>query len=100
MKRQLFLAPFLLCFLLMGFKKAYHLSESPFQVKSVTASIKGTSSLHDWESTIEKIEFKGSIHLEGNGGMIKDVEVKIPVESIKSKEGRIMDNKTHEAFKS
>jgi len=99
MKRRILLAPFLFCFLLVGFKKAYR-SESPFQVKSVTASIRGTSSLHDWESTIGKIEFKGSIHLEGDGGVIRDVEVKIPVESIKSKEGRIMDNKTYEAFRS
>jgi polyisoprenoid-binding protein YceI len=99
MKRQVLLASFLLCFLLVSFKKTDRV-EDTFQLKSVTASIKGTSSLHDWESEIKKIEFKGEVELQGTTGILKDIEVKIPVESIKSKEGRIMDNKTYEAFQS
>lgn len=97
MKLQLALASFLLCFLLVGFKKTDRV-EDTFQLKSVNASIKGTSSLHDWESVIGKIEFKGEVELQGTTGVIKDIEVKIPVKSIKSKEGRIMDNKTYDAF--
>lgn len=75
-------------------------AQNNYVLKSVKATIQGTSTFHDWESNITKILFKGS--LEGDGRVlktIKDVEVKVLVESIKSSEGRIMDNKTFEAFK-
>lgn len=76
-------------------------AQSNFTLKSVKATIQGTSSLHDWESDITKIMFQGSLQSEGKVlKTIKDVEVKVPVQSIKSKEGRIMDNKTYDAFKS
>lgn len=79
----------------------YVQAQTIFLLKSVTASVNGSSSLHDWKSTITKIEFKGSLKTEGNAlKSIKDVEIKIPVESIKSDEGKIMDHKTFEAFDS
>jgi polyisoprenoid-binding protein YceI len=75
-------------------------AQSSYALKSVKATIQGTSSLHDWESNITKIQFKGSLLSDGKTlKTIKDVEVKVPVESIKSKEGKIMDNKTYNAFK-
>ena len=76
-------------------------AQTNFLLKSVTASVNGSSSLHDWESKITKIEFKGALKTEGNTlKSIKDVQIKIPVEGIKSEEGRIMDHKTFEAFDS
>lgn len=75
-------------------------AQSNYTLKSVKATIQGTSSLHDWESDITKILFKGSVLSDGKTlKSIKDVEVKVPVASIKSKEGKIMDNKTYDAFK-
>jgi polyisoprenoid-binding protein YceI len=72
-----------------------------FTVKSVEASIHGTSTLHDWKSTITQIECKGYFLSEGPSlQAIKSIFVKIPVTGIKSKEGKIMDEKTYEAFKS
>jgi polyisoprenoid-binding protein YceI len=62
-------------------------------------TVQGTSSLHDWESAIEKIECKGFYAMANNSLMdVKDVVVKIPVTSIKSTKGKIMDNKTYDAF--
>jgi len=76
-------------------------AQETLNVKSVKATIQGTSSLHDWESDITKIDFRGLIQMEnGVPKLIKDVLVSIPVKTIKSSEGRIMDNKTYEAFKS
>lgn len=75
-------------------------AQSNYTLKSIKATIQGSSSLHDWESDITKILFKGSLQSDGKVlKTIKDVELKVPVESIKSKEGRIMDNKTYDAFK-
>lgn len=70
-----------------------------FSVKSYKVSVKGTSSLHDWESTVDKLEAKGSFTITDNAlSDIRDVVVKIPVKAIKSPKGKMMDNKTWEAF--
>jgi polyisoprenoid-binding protein YceI len=69
-------------------------------LKTVIAVIKGSSTLHDWESAITEIAFQGSLYTENvTAKAIKDVVVTIPVKSIKSKEGKLMDSKTYEAFK-
>lgn len=70
-----------------------------FAVKSYKLSAKGTSSLHDWESSVGKIEAKGSYTVTDAALTdIRDVVVKIPVKAIKSTKGKVMDNKTWEAF--
>lgn len=75
--------------------------QNVYTVKSVKATIQGTSNLHDWESDINKIECKGSFIVQGNTlKAVKNVEVRIPVQGIKSREGHLMDEKTFEAFKS
>jgi len=70
-----------------------------FKLKTYKMTVQGTSSLHDWESTIEKAECKGYYVTASNALTdVKDVVVKIPVTSIKSTKGKIMDNKTYDAF--
>ena len=70
-----------------------------FTVKSYTLTVKGTSSLHDWQSNVEKIEAKGAFVLSNNALIdIRDVAVKIPVKAIKSPKGKLMDSKTWDAF--
>jgi len=62
-------------------------------------SVSGTSSLHEWESEVTKVEWTGTMNVHGNQlTEIKDVLVKIPVTGIKSTKGSIMDNKTYDAF--
>lgn len=97
MKASIVYGLWIYMFLGASFAKA----QTDFSLKSVTASVAGSSSLHDWESKITKIEFKGSLKTEGNTlKSIKNIEIKIPVKGIKSDEGRIMDRKTFEAFDS
>jgi polyisoprenoid-binding protein YceI len=70
-----------------------------FKLKASKMTVGGTSSLHDWQSVVEKVEAKGFCTVEKNELVdIKNVVVKIPVTSIKSTKGRVMDNKTYEAF--
>jgi hypothetical protein len=78
----------------------YVQAQTNLYLKSVKASIQGKSTLHNWKSEITKIEYKGFLQTEGTIKTIKNVEVKIPVEGIKSKEGKKMDRKIYEAFKS
>ncbi|MEX2233652.1 MAG: YceI family protein [Cyclobacteriaceae bacterium] len=70
-----------------------------FAVKSYKLTVAGTSNLHDWESSVEKLEGKGSFALANNSFKeISDVVITIPVKSIKSTKGKMMDKKTYEAF--
>lgn len=70
-----------------------------FTVKTYKVTVNGTSSLHEWESSVEKLEAKGSFVVTNNILTdVKDVVVNIPVTSIKSSKGRMMDNKTYDAF--
>lgn len=70
-------------------------------VKVTNMSVLGTSSLHDWESQITKAEWKGQFVTANNAlTEVKNIEVKIPVQAIKSTKGKMMDSKTYEAFKS
>jgi polyisoprenoid-binding protein YceI len=70
------------------------------KVKANAMTVQGSSTLHEWESQITKAEWKGQIIIENLAlTEIKNIEVKIPVESIKSTKGKMMDSKTYDAFK-
>jgi polyisoprenoid-binding protein YceI len=81
--------------------KAPVVKQVPFVLKSTKAIVKGSSSLHAWESNITQMEGKGAFETKDDELVaVKNVEIKIAVTGIKSKEGKKMDNKTYETFKS
>lgn len=81
--------------------KAPVVKRVPFALKSTKAIVKGSSSLHAWESNITQIEGKGSFETKDDELVaVKNGEIKMAVTGIKSKEGKKMDNKTYETFKS
>lgn len=70
-----------------------------YVLKTSKATIKGTSTLHDWESDITQVTCKSVLIMENNTlKSIKSAEVTIPVTGIKSDKGKMMDNKTYDAF--
>lgn len=76
-------------------------AQAVYSIKEYKLTVQGSSTLHDWESDVTQAEAKATITLqEKKLTEIKDVTVKIPVTSIKSTKGKIMDNKTWEAFNS
>jgi hypothetical protein len=85
---------------LIVIKTSVNQAQNYFAIKSIQASVSGTSTFHDWRSIITKTECtcylqKDELSLK----TISDVQVKILVAGIKSTEGKIMDEKTYEAFK-
>ena len=85
---------FLLSFTVINNMTSYKISDD------FTIKIKGTSNLHDWESNIEKMTGTASITYSENGDIrIEECKVSIPVKSIKSTKGSIMDKKTWKALK-
>lgn len=74
-------------------------AQTAYVAKQVKMTVSGSSTLHEWESDITKVEWAGTLKVVGGVlSEVKDVLVKIPVTSIKSTKGKIMDNKTYEAF--
>lgn len=63
--------------------------------------INGTSNVHDWVSTAKEVMGTADISFSESGEMkIEACKIIIPVNSIKSTKGSIMDNKTRKALKS
>lgn len=69
------------------------------RIKKFVMTVKGTSTMHDWESSVEKIECNALYKVEDDNLVaIRDAVIRIPVKSIRSTKGKMMDNKTWEAF--
>ena len=63
--------------------------------------VRGTSTLHDWESSVNEVTLTGVIELEDKSlESLNDIQVSIKSKSIKSTKGDLMDKKTHHALKS
>lgn len=75
------------------------IAQALLKVKANKMTVQGSSTLHDWESQITRADIKGVFTIE-NDKLVeaKNIEVKIPVESIKSTKGKMMDGKTWDAF--
>ncbi|MCC7245438.1 MAG: YceI family protein [Saprospiraceae bacterium] len=83
------------------FASSFLFAQENFRVTNFSLAIQGTSNLHDWESTAKTMNGTGSMQTEG--GKLKAIQslyVEIPVKSIKSTKGSIMDGKTYDALKS
>ncbi|MBK8556881.1 MAG: YceI family protein [Lewinellaceae bacterium] len=77
----------------IGFSQGY-------SVNSYSVTIKGTSNVHEWESTAKELRAKGQAEVLETGLVsLQSLWVEIPVKSIKSPKGSIMDNKTYDALK-
>lgn len=73
-------------------------AQSTYQVSEESKMvIKGTSSLHDWESDIITLKGKGTVNVENQQPKIRDFRLTIPVEAIKSGKSA-MDKNTYEAL--
>lgn len=83
--------------LLFVFSFAY--GQSNYRVTNYSLVINGTSNLHPWQSKANEVRAYGSMQADAGGlKAIQSLSVEIPVKSIKSAKGSIMDNKTYDAL--
>ncbi len=76
------------------------LGQSAYSVSTFKMSIKGTSNLHDWESAVKEMRIKSDFSMQDDKPTaVNSLSVEIPVKTIKSTKGSIMDNKTYDALK-
>ncbi|MCB0662690.1 MAG: YceI family protein [Saprospiraceae bacterium] len=75
-------------------------AQSKYNAKKADFTILGTSNLHDWEMNCSQATIKGDFLVE-SGALtgVENVVVEIPVKSLKSEKGSIMDGKTYDALK-
>lgn len=88
----------LICFLLSPF---WVLGQDTYKITLSSLVIKGTSNVHKWESKVGQLN--GTAELTADADQLKQLtqaRFDIPVKSIKSSKGSIMDNKTYQALKS
>ncbi|MCB9284422.1 MAG: YceI family protein [Lewinellaceae bacterium] len=74
--------------------------QNSYKISKSSMTVSGTSNLHDWTSTVQDLKGQGTFVVENNVLTgINSLEISIPVTSIKSSKGSIMDGKTHGALK-
>ncbi len=87
--------------LLLLLATAIAFGQGNYRVDSYNLVVKGTSNLHDWESKAKEVRANASMTTDASGlQSIQSLYVEIPVKTIKSSKGSIMDNKTYDALKS
>ncbi len=85
---------------LLLFTISFAFGQGNYNATNYSLVIKGTSNLHDWESPAKEVRANGMITF--TTGVLKSIQslnVEIPVKTIKSSKGSIMDNKTYDALK-
>jgi polyisoprenoid-binding protein YceI len=71
-----------------------------YKIQTSKMSVTGSSTLHEWTSEVSELSFSGLITMTDRQMEARNVVLTIPVKGIKSEHGKMMDNKTYEAFKS
>ena len=89
----LLIAVMLLFGMVLDAKEAYKIKESKMEIV-------GTSSLHDWVSSVLNLTAEGDFtvnneQIENIAGLVVNIQVK----DIQSTKGSMMDNKTYSALK-
>lgn len=75
-------------------------SQEAYKIALNTMVIKGTSNVHQWEEKIGQLKGSATMIIEGEQITgLSDAYFEIPVKSIKSTKGNMMDNKTYQALK-
>lgn len=75
------------------------MAQVDYKPTATKMTVSGTSTLHEWTSEVTQVDWTGVIAVNADNQVdLTNVSISIPVKSIKSTQGRIMDNKTWDAF--
>lgn len=78
---------------------SFAFGQGNYQVSNYSLVIKGTSNLHDWECNVNEVRANGVLATDATGlKTVQGLYVEIPVKTIKSTKGSIMDNKMYGAL--
>lgn len=75
-------------------------AQTNYVADSYEMSVAGTSTLHDWESSVNEVTIESKFLFDNNTLTgIEKLSVSVPAKGITSTKGSIMDNKTWKALK-
>jgi len=75
-------------------------AQSNYSLSDCLAYINGTTNIHNWKETVEKVTGKGDVkRTTAIAFTLQSFSIVMQVNSIRSQEGSIMDNKTYKALK-
>lgn len=74
-------------------------AQDTFKPTASKMTVTGSSTLHEWTSEVSQLDWSGLITVTDSKIEAKNLVITIPVKSIKSTHGKMMDNKTYEAFR-
>lgn len=75
-------------------------AQNNIEIQHFEMTIAGTSSLHDWESSVTELNVQGHFTMNKDQERIESLQVEVPVLGVKSTKGSIMDKKTWKALNS
>lgn len=82
------------------FSLSFVFSQTAYKISNYNFVVKGTSNLHDWQSKVNEVRATATVTVDkGTLKAISSLWLEIPVKTIKSEKGSIMDNKTYDALK-
>lgn len=86
--------------ILLLFTFSFVFGQGNYHVTNYSLVINGTSNLHAWQSKANEVRANGTFQADATSLKgLQSLSVEIPVKSIKSAKGSIMDNKTYDALK-
>ena len=75
-------------------------AQGNYRTTQFTVTVKGTSNLHEWETSTKEARASGAATVDASGlKSIQTITVEVPVKTLKSTKGSIMDGKTYDALK-
>lgn len=75
------------------------LAQQVYEVKNHNIVVAGTSNLHDWTASAEKVNGNFKVKVDnGKIAAVNAVDVKVDTKSLKSSKGGIMDSKIQDAL--
>ena len=73
------------------------IAQTKFHAQALNLSVKGTSTLHDWEIKSNKGQFEAIINVDNNKVSFSGLSFSLPAETLKSGHG-MMDKNTYKAL--
>ncbi len=90
---------FKLLIIVLSIFPVFAFSQITYEVKSHAIVVSGSSNLHDWTATVGTATGNCEVYTSDLISEIKDINIEIDAQTLKSSKGSIMDSKMYDALK-
>lgn len=90
---------FKLLIIVLSIFPVFAFSQITYNIKSHATVVSGSSNLHDWTATLETATGNCKVDTTDLISEIKDINIEIDAQTLKSSKGSVMDSKMYDALK-